>query len=266
MRSRRNTSEDAHALCYVWLTIALFIVSMVCFATASQSSYMAVAGVLSLCLAAMLATIYIVRYCATRQRNDPRGRCSSCCAIWWCMCCDDCCGGCCGRCCRFVLCLSNEGDTQTLSITRRDRERIRALQRAFGQSSSGVSNSTTTSSDEPSAHVVSVSEDGQTALIPAHSNSNTDTAASSEIKLQSLENEIKRLRHDYEFLQRQNCVDDDVQRDYEHLDSEEARLLTWQDNDVTPTQLELKAMKGRLKMVARNFRLVRARLFSQPAR
>ena len=48
MRSRRNTSEDAHALCYVWLTIALFIVSMVCFATASQSSYMAVAGVLSL--------------------------------------------------------------------------------------------------------------------------------------------------------------------------------------------------------------------------
>ena len=81
-------------------------------------------------------------------------------------------------------------------------------------------------------------------------------------KVTHLETEINRLRQQYEFLKRQECVDEIIEQDFATLENEEAKINLWK-GDVVPTDVQLKSMKGRLKRVARNFRLTRLRIYNQ---
>ena len=235
-------NEDANALCYVWLTFALIVISIVCFATASPSNSLIFVGIFFSCLAAFTAIAYIARMVIQRKL------CLGCDAH--CLCC---------RCCRYMLCLPpaphRTSATRAIAISRRERQRVDAAR-----------NSAVPEGEHPDradVYTVNVAEDGSTFLAPAERRTSSSRRRSRrETTPQSLQRELQRLRRDYEFLVRQNCVDDVIREDYDNMNMEEARVMSWIDNLVSPTPLELKTMKGRLKAIARNFRNARSRLHS----
>ena len=81
------------------------------------------------------------------------------------------------------------------------------------------------------------------------------------LSMHILEMAIGRLREQYEFLKRAQAVSAIVEQGYASLYTEDEKLRAYR-TEYQPTLVQLKSMKGRLKLIENNFRLAWLRVKS----